>query len=268
MRPAISTISLPGTLEEKLVAIAAAGFRTVDIFDTDLPTWPGTLLELRQHIAGLGLTVGAVQPLRDVPASPPARRQEAFDRAARLMDTTVALGSDLLMVCSNTATDSLPGIAATAADLHALGDMAAARDLRLCFEALAWGAHLWDYRDAWTAVRQADHPNVGLVLDIFHIASRGLPLDAISTMPGDQVLLVEVNDAPMLDLDHLTWSRNHRTLPGRGSFPLAAFMAAVRATGYDGLVALEVFRTDAPPFDVAGEAKAAWAAMAELVQSH
>ena len=35
-------------------------------------------------------------------------------------------------------------------------------------EALAWGRHVNDHRDAWEIVRRADHANVGLVLDTFH----------------------------------------------------------------------------------------------------
>jgi 4-hydroxyphenylpyruvate dioxygenase len=78
------------------------------------------------------------------------------------------LGCDLLMVCSNVAADSLGGIDRAAADLRELGEKAKARNMRIGFEALAWGRHISDYRDAWEAVRRADHASVGLVLDTFH----------------------------------------------------------------------------------------------------
>ncbi len=35
------------------------------------------------------------------------------------------------------------------------------RGLRVGFEALAWGRHVNDYRDAWEVVRRADHPAIG-----------------------------------------------------------------------------------------------------------
>ena len=103
-----------------------------------------------------------------------ARRQRAriFDRAERKFDLMQELGCDLLMVCSNVSPDSLGGIDRIAGDLHELGERAANRGLRVGFEALAWGRHINDYRDAWEVVRRADHPAVGLVLDSFHTFAR------------------------------------------------------------------------------------------------
>ena len=80
------------------------------------------------------------------------------------------------MICSNVSPESLGGIDRAAADLRELGERAAKRGLRIAFEALAWGRHINDYRDAWEAVRRADHPAVGLVLDSFHILARGTDL--------------------------------------------------------------------------------------------
>ena len=152
-----------------------------------------------------------------------------------------ALGCDLLMVCSNVSPDSLGGIDRAAADLRELGDRAARRGMRVAFEALAWGRHINDYRDAWEAVRRADHPAVGLVLDTFHILARGTDLSAIRAIPRDRIFLVQAADAPRLDMDYLSWSRHFRNFPGQGDFPLDDFMDALAATGFDGLFSLEIF---------------------------
>jgi 4-hydroxyphenylpyruvate dioxygenase len=90
-------------------------------------------------------------------------------RAERKFDLMQELGCDLLMVCSNVSPESSGGIDRAAEDFHALGERAAKRGLRVGFEALAWGRHINDYRDAWEVVRRANHPSVGLVLDSFHI---------------------------------------------------------------------------------------------------
>jgi hypothetical protein len=55
--------------------------------------------------------------------------------------------------------------------------------LRVAFEALAWGRHVNDYRDAWEVVRRADHPSIDLVLDTFHILVRGTDLRPIHAIP-------------------------------------------------------------------------------------
>jgi 4-hydroxyphenylpyruvate dioxygenase len=145
------------------------------------------------------------------------------------------------MVCSNVSPESLGGVDRAAADLRELGERAAKRGLKVAFEALAWGRHINDYRDAWEVVRRADHKSVGLVLDSFHTFARKTDLKPIAAIPGDRIFLVQLADAPWLDMDVLSWSRHFRCFPGQGDLPLIDFMTAVTATGYAGDLSLEIF---------------------------
>ena len=241
MKPAIATVSLSGALDEKLEAIAAARFAAVEIFENDLLSFNGTPREVRRMIDDLGLQLITFQPFRDFEGMPEPQRSRNFVRAERKFDLMQELGCDLLLVCSNVSPDSLGGIDRAAADLHALGERAARRGLRVAFEALAWGRHVNDYRDAWEAVRRADHPAVGLVLDTFHTLARRTDLRAIGSIPRDRIFLVQIADAPLLDSDFLSWSRHFRNFPGQGDLPLVDFMAALQTTGYQGWISLEIF---------------------------
>ena len=181
------------------------------------------------------------QPFRDFEGMPEPQRAKVFSRAERKFDLMAQLGCDLLMVCSNVSPDALGGIDRAAADFHELGDRAAKRGFRVAFEALAWGRHINDYRDSWEVVRRSDHPAVGLVLDSFHVLARGTELNAIRAIPRDRIFLVQIADAPKLDMDYLSWSRHYRCFPGQGDLPVGAFMDALRTTGFDGLISLEIF---------------------------
>lgn len=241
MKTSIATVSLSGTLGEKLEAIAAAKFDAVEIFENDLVTFSGTPADVREACRELGLDIVTLQPFRDFEGMPPGQRERAFARAERKFDVMQELGCDLLMICSNVSPDSLGGIDRAAADLHELGERAAKRGLRIAFEALAWGRHINDYRDSWEAVRRADHPAVGLVLDSFHILARGTDLSTIRSIPGDRIFLVQLADAPLLQMDYLSWSRHFRNFPGQGDLPVLDFMKALQVTGYDGALSLEIF---------------------------
>ena len=241
MKTSIATVSLSGSLGEKLEAIAAARFDAVEIFENDLLSSSGTPADVRRAVGDLGLQVVTLQPFRDFEGLPDDKRARALARAERKFDVMQELGCDLLMICSNVSPDSLGGIDRAAADLHALGERAKARGLRVAFEALAWGRHINDYRDAWEVVRRADHPNVGLVLDTFHILARNTDLGAIRAIPGDRFFLVQIADAPLLQMDYVSWSRHFRSFPGQGDLPLVAFMQALAATGYRGPLSLEIF---------------------------
>ena len=237
----IATVSLSGTLGEKLEAIAAAGFEGVEIFENDLVTSSGTPAEVRRASEQLGLKIVALQPFRDFEGMPDKQRERVFARAERKFDLMQELGCDLLMVCSNVAPDSLGGIDRAAADLRELAERASRRGLRVAFEALAWGRHISDYRDAWETVRRADHPALGLVLDTFHILVRQTDLAPIRAIPGNRIFLVQMADAPLLQMDFLSWSRHFRNFPGQGELPLLPFMEALSVTGYDGALSLEIF---------------------------
>ena len=241
MKTSIATVSLSGTLSEKLDAIAAAKFDAVEIFENDLITFNGSPSEVRQRTDQLGLNILALQPFRDFEGMPDDQRTRVFARAECKFDVMEGLGCDLLMICSNVSADSLGGIDRAAADLRELGERASKRGLRIAFEALAWGRHINDYRDAWEAVRRADHPAVGLVLDSFHILSRKTDLSAIRAIPRDRIFLVQMADAPLLQMDYLSWSRHFRNFPGQGDLPLLDFMEALASTGFDGALSLEIF---------------------------
>jgi 4-hydroxyphenylpyruvate dioxygenase len=241
MRTSIATVCLSGGLSEKVEAIAAAGFRGVEIFESDLLSSNRSPADVAKEVTELGLKVVTFQPFRDFEGMPEAQRSRTFDRAERKFDIMQQLGCDLLMVCSNVSPDALGGIDRAAADFHELGERAKKRGLRVGFEALAWGRHINDYRDAWEVVRRANHSSVGLVLDTFHIYARKTDLKQIRSIPGDRIFLVQLADAPWLDMDVLSWSRHFRCFPGQGDMPIVDFMVAVQETGYDGELSLEIF---------------------------
>src|SRR3954462_13608362 len=142
MNTSIATVCLSGGLSEKLQAIAAAGFRGVEIFESDLLSYDGTPREVAKEVVDLGLKVATFQPFRDFEGMPDAQRARAFDRAERKFDVMQELGCDLLMGCSNVSPDSLGGIDRVVTDFRELGERAAKRGLRVGFEALAWGRHI------------------------------------------------------------------------------------------------------------------------------
>ncbi|PMN70539.1 bifunctional sugar phosphate isomerase/epimerase/4-hydroxyphenylpyruvate dioxygenase family protein [Enterovibrio norvegicus] len=237
----IATVCLSGTLRQKIEAISKAGFRGIEIFENDLITHNGSVHEIRSMLDNHGLDVVTYQPFRDFEGLPAPYRQKAFDRAERKFDLMEELGTDLLMVCSSVSPHALGGIQRAADDFHELGERAAKRNMRVAYEALGWGKYVCDYRDSWEIVRRANHENVGVCLDTFHIFSRQTELDTMLNIPGDRIFLVQVADAPSLSMDHLSWSRHYRCFPGQGDLPLDKFVANMRATGYDGPFSLEIF---------------------------
>lgn len=241
MKTSIATVSISGELDEKLAAIAAAGFDGVEIFENDLLVHDRSPREVGRMVRDRGLEITLFQPFRDFEGMPEAQRARAFDRAERKFDVMQELGTDLVLVCSNVSPVALGGIDRAAADFHALGERAAARGIRIGYEALAWGRYINDHRDAWEVVRRAGHPDVGLILDSFHTLARKIDVGSIRAIPKDKIFFVQLADAPLIDMDLLYWSRHYRNMPGEGDLAVTDFTRAIAATGYDGYFSLEIF---------------------------
>ncbi len=241
MKTSIATVSISGSLPEKLEAIAAAGFDGVEIFEQDFITHDGNPRDVGNLIRSMGLEITLFQPFRDFEGLPQPLRDKAFDRAERKFDLMQELGTDLVLICSSCHPAALGGIDRAAGDFHALGERAAKRGLRVGYEALAWGRHVNDHRDAWEIVRRADHENVGLILDSFHTLARKTDPETIRRIQGDKIFFVQWADAPLIEMDLLYWSRHFRNMPGEGDLAVGDFTRAVMATGYSGPISLEIF---------------------------
>ncbi len=150
----IATVSISGTLAEKMEAAAAIGFDGVEIFENDLLTFEGSPTDVRYLAESLGLTITCFQPFRDFEAMPEPQRGRNMDRAERKFDVMQQLGTDLLLVCSNVSPASIDDDARAAADLAEMAERADKRGLRVGFEALAWGRNVNTWRHAWKIVEQ------------------------------------------------------------------------------------------------------------------
>ncbi|MEA3002727.1 MAG: 4-hydroxyphenylpyruvate dioxygenase [Sphingomonadales bacterium] len=241
MLTSIATVSMSGALEDKLQAVAAAGFDGVEIFENDLIVFPGAPRDVGAMIRDLGLACTLFQPFRDFEGLPDDLRGRALDRAERKFDVMHDLGADLLLVCSSVSPAALPDRGRIVADFRELGDRAAARGLRVGYEALAWGRHVNDHRDAWEIVRQADHPAIGLILDSFHSLVRKIDVATLGAIDPDKIFIVQLADAPWLEMDYLSWSRHFRNLPGQGDIPVRRFVSELLRIGYRGPLSLEIF---------------------------
>ena len=83
-----------------------------------------------------------------------------------------------------------------------------------------------------------ESPRAGLLLDSFHWHCAGETTESIASLPAEKIVVVHINDAPDRPNDEQTVG--DRALPGAtGVIDLSGFVAALRATGYDGPVTCE-----------------------------
>lgn len=260
----LNTITIPGTLSEKVQAAAAAGFAAVGVWGKDIHGFPGGPAAATRLMRECGLAVPEFLLLREFQGLTPERRAEAFAEARALFGLMREMGADTLLACGTTAPGTDRDLEAIARDLRELADLASGHGMRIAYEFLAWAAWIKDIRTAWEVVRRADRENVGLVLDTFHIFMAGSRLEDLEVIPPERIFVVHLVDAPASDLDLLEVSRHHRLFPGEGVLPIPDLVQRVQAKGYTGFYSLEIFNDEYWKRDREGLAKAGMASLQKL----
>ena len=166
--------------------------------------------------------------------------RRSLDRAERKFDVMQELGCPLMLVCSNTRPHRWAMPSRRRRKLHELAERASRRNLRIGYEALAWGKWVNLYQQAWNIVEKADHPHLGLILDSFHTLSlRDDPM-GIADIPGERIFFVQMADAPLLAMDVISGRVTTATFRARAAGCGDVFEQALLA-GYTGNLSLEIF---------------------------
>jgi len=100
MRKSIATVSLSGTLEEKLAAAAQVGFDGIELFENDLIGCPLTPAQIGRRATEFGLRVELYQPFRDFEGVPDEVLRANLRRAGHKFEVMAQLGVDTILVCS------------------------------------------------------------------------------------------------------------------------------------------------------------------------
>lgn len=129
--------------------------------------------------------------------------------------------------------------------LNELADLAEPYGVKLSFEPI--GDRKWccnSLREAWEIVQAVDRDSVGLTIDCinFYLHDKCADVEYIKKIPKEKIFVFHINDCedlPLGILDHC-----HRIMPGKGCIPVKEIADNIKATGYDEIASLELFRPE------------------------
>jgi len=266
-RFAMNTNTLAGTLEEKLRAVKSAGFGAIVLSGADLVGHRDGVEEAVELVIGSGLKVLAFQMLHDFEGLSGHMLDYKIDIARSMFDMMRSVDAPLLIVASTTSPYASGDARKIADDLAMLGTLAAPPGIRIAFGALAWGRWINEYTAAWEAVKLANHANVGLAIDSFHVLARGTSRESFDAIPGEKIFLVQLSDY-LWDLDDLIETARHRRVfPSEGNHNVAIvdLVGRLERAGYRGGYSFDVVNDEylhlpAPSVAARGRKAATWLA--------
>ena len=168
-----------------------------------------------------------------------------------LIDACAELGGRLMVLGSPKQRSiepawDVPSTRRRAADfLRSVLPRARERNVTICLEPLAPEEtnFLLTHGEALELIRELDHPNCRLVLDVKAMTSEDTPIP-------------DIIRASALHLAHLHANDANRRGPGFGDTDFVPIVAALEEVGYDGYLSVEVFRFDPDPQTIARESVA------------
>jgi 4-hydroxyphenylpyruvate dioxygenase len=283
MRWALNQISIaggsrrpPADLPRDLRALRAGGWRAVEVWLAHGDGYAAAhgLAPARRLLDESGLVAAGACGGAPFFFAEGAALRQALDELRRRLEMCQALGVPHLVVAPGFTEPAAPSVAAldrTAENVRAAGEAAAAYGVRLGIECLAAARLIRSLPVALDLARCAALPNVGVVVDTYHLyagVSKTEDLDALRDDPW-RLFFVHISDVAASKPREL-WTVPDRVLPGGadgGGVPNARLLAAVQALGFDGDVSLELFDTGfeaawaADPVAAAREAYARCAAL-------
>ncbi len=260
----ISPILFGGEPALKLKAAHQAGFSGVEFWHDDLADVDGGVSGAHRLLTENELTITDFQLLADFDGAPEAKRQEKRREALDLLSAAAEMGAPVLAVTAST--DPACDRDRVQDDLAWLVGEAKRRGVRVSYEPLSWSVANATLPDAWSVVRGLDREVIGLVVDSYHIFSKGRTAEDLANIPADRIFAVQFADActPIAAENYKDVARTHRLLPGDGDFPLHSLVEKLAGMGYDGPVGIEVFNIDLAKQDPVRVAKRAMASLTAL----
>ena len=232
-------------LLERPAAARAAGFDAVEFWwpfpaavpaDAEVEAFIGSIEDAGVQLAGLNFFAGDMPGGDRGLASWPARSDEFRNN----LEVTVGIGERLgcrsfNALYGNRVEGTDPAAQDELAVEHlAMAGRAAARIGGTVLVEPVSGAPRYPLRTAADAVAVIDRvaartgvTNLGLLCDLYHLATNGDDLDRAIATHGDRVAHVQIADAP------------GRHEPGTGTLALDRYLGALAAAGYRGWVGLE-----------------------------
>ncbi|HTE17179.1 MAG TPA: sugar phosphate isomerase/epimerase family protein [Armatimonadota bacterium] len=255
--PCLNTSTIrPASLMDKIDAAAAAGFRAIELWNSDVTDYVeggGSLRDVQERLAGHGLTVPSMIAIMGFVGNEEPGREERLAEARQRMRQAKDLGSPFIVASPPMERADLAQCGRDYAELLRMGDEIG---IRPAMEFLGFVEHVNSIATAREIMERAGDPSATIVIDWFHMVrgdGRETIFEDLRALKAEQIAIVHLDDVPyrkpfpeMTDGD--------RVYPGDGDIPIDELFAVLREVGYSGPVSLELFNEELwaqDPFTVA-----------------
>jgi sugar phosphate isomerase/epimerase len=180
-----------------------------------------------------------INALYPIEFTEPKEREAVLARAERVCTAAEALGCPTIQVVPLSKYEGRPWpevLRLTAGNLAEIADIGKRHRVRFQIEPVAW-TPIHSLRQSLELMDKVGRDNVAMVIDFWHLAAGGETTpDEVAKLKGSQIYGVHFCDG-LLHTPGTEWDEYalRSFLPGEGQIPIKEWVAAVKATGFDGV---------------------------------
>lgn len=234
-------------LVRNLEIAAEAGYDGVEPWIGEIDEYVaggGSLSDLRQRIADLGLTVESAIGFAQWIVDDDAARAKGLEEARRTMDLVAALGGARIAAPPAGATDksgmNLQTIAQRFAALLQLGEERAVQPM---LEVWGFSQTLSRLGEVLYVATETQRNDARLLLDVYHLYKGGSEFAGLKLVAGSAMPVWHINDYPAAP-PRMEIKDEHRVFPGDGVAPLGEILRTLAGNGFSGVLSLELFNRE------------------------
>jgi sugar phosphate isomerase/epimerase len=253
----------------KEIGVAAeAGYEAIELWIDSLREYVkngGTLLDLKKRISDSGLTVEGAIGFPEWIVDDEARRAKGMERAKLEMDMVAQIGGRRFAAPPAGATD-LPKLELMKAAERYRALLEAGEQLGVVPQLEVWGfsKNLGHLSECVAVAMETGHKNACVLPDVFHLYKGGSDIHGIRLLGPEAIQVLHMNDYPN-DPPREKVDDSYRMYPGDGVAPLTDLLQALRRTGGQKVLSLELFNRKYWSEDALGTVRTGLAKMKAVV---
>lgn len=232
------------SLVDEIELAAKAGYQGIEPWLSEIEDHVrqgGTLPDLRKRIADAGLKVEGAIGFAEWIVDDEAQRAKGLEQAKRDMDVVASIGGTRIAAPAAGAQDQV-GL-----DLHQaalryrkLLELGEEMGVTPVLEVWGFSKTLRRLSEALFVAAESRHRSACLLLDVYHLFKGGSDFDGLKLIHGPAIAVLHMNDYPAHP-PRETIEDAHRVFPGDGIAPLKSIFRDLKATGFQGVLSLELF---------------------------
>lgn len=229
-------------LDKEIDLIAKAGYSGIEPWIREIQDYKksgGKLSDLKKQLEDHDMRVEGAIGFANWIVDDDAKRKQGLEDLKRDMDLVHQMGGTRIAAPPAGGTGkaiNLDRVAERYADALKVG-----KEIGVTPLVELWGpsASLHRLGELMYVAVECGDPDAALLLDVYHIYRGGSDFKGLSLVDGSAVKVMHMNDYPDIPRDKI--GDKDRVYPGDGIAPIPAILRRMKATGFDGVLSLELF---------------------------